>query len=116
MRYVLLSHDYPYAHYDLMLENGAGLATWRLNEPPTLARAVAAQRIGDHRRAYLDYEGEVLRGRGRVNRVAAGEFRVVAWQEHRVEVELEGDVSGRLVLDAGQGGEWTCSLKSGRDS
>jgi hypothetical protein len=37
-----------------------------------------AERIGDHRRLYLDYEGPISGGRGSVRRVAEGQAEIVA--------------------------------------
>lgn len=49
-------------HYDLMIEAGATLVTVQLEAPPS--RPVAGARSFDHRLRYLDYEGELTRGRG----------------------------------------------------
>lgn len=51
-----------------MLESDGILQTWRLAEPPTPEHPVPAEPIGNHRLAYLDYEGEVSGGRGKVRR------------------------------------------------
>ena len=63
-RFVILEHDYPVQHWDLMLEAGDVLRTWRLIAPPDKTQAVAAESLGDHRLAYLDYEGPVSGNRG----------------------------------------------------
>ena len=44
--------------------------------PPSEFRA---ERLANHRRLYLDYEGEIAGGRGRVTRVAAGTCRSSGW-------------------------------------
>lgn len=84
-RFVLLEHDLtsvaaniPGAgtrHWDLMIEveGQEPLATWRLLADPTRDSPVVAERLSDHRRLYLDYEGPVSGGRGVVRRVDAGE-------------------------------------------
>jgi hypothetical protein len=72
-RFVILEHDHPTLHWDLMLEAGGVLKTWRLAAPPTGA-AVAAAELGDHRAMYLDYEGPVSGGRGMVKRWDAGTY------------------------------------------
>ncbi|HYF15852.1 MAG TPA: hypothetical protein VD971_12355 [Phycisphaerales bacterium] len=76
---MLLRHDEPGGgwHFDWMLERPGepwrGLLTFRTRERPDGGGATLhATRLGDHRRAYLEYEGEVSGGRGRVTRVAAG--------------------------------------------
>ena len=62
-------------HYDLMLQRGAGgpLRTFRLAAWPVVSRQALVP-LADHRRTYLDYEGEVSGGRGRVRRVEAGSY------------------------------------------
>lgn len=75
-RYVVLLHTgYGPDHYDLMLDrDGASpLETYRCPRWPVEAgdRAV---RLPDHRRVYLDYEGPISGGRGKVARVEAGTF------------------------------------------
>jgi hypothetical protein len=106
-RFVILEHDHPSLHWDFMLEAGDALATWRLSAPPAAGQEVDAEAIGDHRPAYLDYEGPVRGGRGRVVRWDAGTF---AWLERgagRVAVALEGGrVRGVVRLERLSGAAW----------
>jgi hypothetical protein len=76
-RFVILTHDHPFLHWDLMLDFGEALRTWRLLAEPAPGADVPAEALPDHRRAYLDYEGPVSEGRGTVVRWDAGEFEVV---------------------------------------
>jgi hypothetical protein len=92
-RFVLLEHDHPTLHWDLMLEAGAVLQTWRLAAPPAAEGPVAVERSFDHRLVYLDYEGPISGGRGRVVRWDAGTFAWLEVTEETVAVRLEG---GRL--------------------
>ena len=98
-RFVLLEHDHPTRHWDLMLEVGAVLWTWRIDANPCLGAPCRAVRIADHRPLYLDYEGPVSGDRGRVNRVAGGEYE---WEEDSpgwLVVLLRGEnLSARLTL------------------
>jgi hypothetical protein len=66
------------AHVDLMVEGAAqgALVTFQLDAPPP----ARGRRSFDHRPRYLDYEGPISGGRGRVERLDAG----------RVE-DVEGD-------------------------
>lgn len=48
-----------------------------------------AERIGDHRRVYLVYQGELTDGRGEVQRIDAGVATVVSWQEGTILLDLE---------------------------
>lgn len=79
-RWVLLRHELPDRswHYDWMIEQEGNQrlvcfrVTMRVDELTPGAR-FDGERLADHRRAYLEYEGEIGGGRGRVTRVAAGE-------------------------------------------
>lgn len=74
LRYVILWHDgIDEPHFDIMVETypGSMLTTWRSPRWP-IDRATLATRLKDHRREFLDFEGELTGRRGRVTRVAAG--------------------------------------------
>src|SRR5438552_222517 len=74
-RFVVLEHDHPVLHWDLMLEAGGVLQTWRLAQPPLpSSAAIEATRLPDHRLMYLDYEGPISGNRGAVTRWDAGTF------------------------------------------
>ncbi len=90
-RFVILSHDYPHQHWDFMLEEEAVLATWRLPQPPPDDEGtMRAERIGDHRPAYLDYEGPIGGNRGQVVRWDGGLFEVLDEGPGRLVVRLHG--------------------------
>jgi DNA polymerase Ligase (LigD) len=89
-RFVILEHDHPTLHWDLMLESGDVLRTWRLAEPPEHAGPIGATSLADHRRAYLDYEGPVSGNRGTVKRWDAGTFEIVDEGERGLELRLDG--------------------------
>lgn len=74
LRYaVLWHHDVAEPHYDLLFETlpKSQLATWRLSQWP-VEHPLEAKRLRDHRRFYLEYEGDLSDSRGRVERVAGG--------------------------------------------
>src|SRR5207248_11451375 len=58
-RFAILEHDHPHRHWDLLLEAGPVLRSWRLSAPPGAADDLAAEPTPDHRPLYLDYEGPV---------------------------------------------------------
>lgn len=114
-RFVLLYHDTPSAyvrapHWDFMLEVGDSLRTWALAELPAAWAAawqattlghpdcpalatsnnVAAEQLGDHRLAYLDYEGPISGDRGVVTRIDLGSYVSLA----------ESQTNWRLALDS----------------
>lgn len=110
---VLLRHTLPdgAAHLDWMIERAdgtAGLMTFRLGLEADIGvpSSIGAERIGDHRRDYLTYEGAVSGGRGHVERVAR--YSVVEMDE------AEGRVQVILKL-AGGGGrmKWTGEKENG---
>jgi hypothetical protein len=115
-RFVLLYHRCPRdyvrpSHWDLMLESGDMLRTWALAQLPQEWRAahtrtsnedcecsplaagneVEATQLADHRRAFLDFEGDLSGQRGRVMRVAAGTYRVQGEAPDWITCELEGN-------------------------
>lgn len=80
--FVLLEHTAgDDTHWDFLVETAESekLTSWRLlGNPLTATGPVLAQPIADHRRLYLDFEGELSGGRGRVRRLDRGEAEVVA--------------------------------------
>src|SRR5579871_6790018 len=100
-RFVLLEHDHPFLHWDLMLEAGGALRTWRLTVPPRPGGEMGAEAIGDHRLAYLDYEGPVSGNRGQVKRWDGGTFEWLEQDTARITVRLAGQrLLGVLLLEA----------------
>lgn len=83
---------YGQEHWDLMLEDGPMLATWRLDQPPgtTPDTPTRAVRIGDHRKAYLTYRGPISRGRGRVAIYDSGGYTLLARGDRTWVFELRG--------------------------
>ncbi|HZK81955.1 MAG TPA: hypothetical protein VFC46_12830 [Humisphaera sp.] len=78
LQYVILRHEnIPEAHNDLMFETlpGSQLATWRADSWP-IDRRASLTRLRDHRRAYLDFQGEIPGHRGTVYQVARGTCEV----------------------------------------
>ena len=103
--FVLLRHARGQStHWDLMLDQGDILATWRLSANPgqfmgsDQSAAISACRIQDHRRAYLDAEGPVSQGRGHIYRVDKGVYaclceRAGGWILHFKGSLLQGTFS-----------------------
>jgi hypothetical protein len=110
-RYVILEHDHPTLHYDLMLEAGDVLRTWRLSAPPTDSQRVEAEPSFDHRLHYLDYEGPVSGGRGQVRRWDAGQFEWELDEPGRVVILLRSkQLCGRAILERTESGSWTLCI------
>jgi hypothetical protein len=93
LRYVILRHDgVTEPHFDLMFETYAGslLSTWRTPRWP-IDSTTAITRLRDHRRLYLEYEGEIGGHRGFIHRVA----------------------DGTCEIEVGEGNVWTIHLLTG---
>jgi DNA polymerase ligase (LigD)-like protein len=100
-RFVLLEHHWNGIHWDFMLEtvDGSALRTWAVDAPIVPGRDLPARALGDHRLAYLDFEGEVSGGRGTVRRVDSGTYEAEVWEPDRVRVRLQGaQLVGALEL------------------
>ena len=97
-RFVILRHDSPRGlHWDFMLEVGAALKTWSLEQPPESAGEQWAAALPDHRLHYLQYEGPLSGDRGSVSRWATGTYGVVQQSDQRWQVRLEGGTLRGLV-------------------
>jgi hypothetical protein len=106
-RFVLLEHDWPARHWDLMLEYGSVLRSWRLAAPPRQGERFAAVAVFDHRLLYLDYEGPISGDRGRVVRWDRGTFAEQARDERQFVVRLQGErLCGTLRLRHEEGDTW----------
>jgi hypothetical protein len=102
-RFAILEHDHPHRHWDLLLEAGPVLRSWRLSAPPGAAEDPAAEPTPDHRPLYLDYGGPVGGGRGSVVRWDGGSFEWLEDGPDRVRVRLRGGrLKGLLVIEGGR--------------
>ncbi|MBI5360130.1 MAG: hypothetical protein HZA48_06050 [Planctomycetes bacterium] len=93
LRFVVLQHtDSMGVHYDIMLEKEGALETWKAMNPPNYyaCHPSFAQKIANHRTAYLDYEGEISGNRGKVTRWDKGTYRIIERTENRLTVYLTG--------------------------
>ncbi len=79
-RFVILTHDHPHLHWDLMWEvpPKEKLRTWRLHQPPAEGTLITATALPDHRQMYLEYEGPVSGDRGEVWRWDFGEVKLLS--------------------------------------
>jgi hypothetical protein len=108
-RFVVLEHDHPELHWDFMLEAEGVLRTWKLAAPPQAGTPVAATASFDHRLHYLDYEGPVSGGRGRVVAWDRGTFEGdVSAPAEPVVVRLHGQrLRGTALLTKDASGAWS---------
>jgi hypothetical protein len=101
-RFVVQEHTTPQGvHWDLMIEQGDTLTTFRLAESPENAtdHTVEAVRIADHALRFLTYEGPVQKGTGKVRIVDRGDHAISEEREDAISLELHGVVlTGRFTL------------------
>lgn len=115
-RFVILTHDHPHWHYDLLLEQPGRelLRTWRLEETPAAEVSIPAEALPEHRRLYLDYEGPISGGRGEVQRWDAGDYELISEQPGEIELRFHGGrIEGDALLTRKQENLWRFFLKNG---
>ncbi len=113
---ILLHRTREGSHYDWLLSSPGDplgpLWTARIALPPgawAAARLLPVQRLPDHRRVYLEYQGPLSQGRGEVLRIDRGGFRAELWTAGRIVIDLRlRGYAGRVELRGGEQGElWT---------
>ncbi len=91
-RLVVLKHDAPRGlHWDLLLETHTRLWTFAVPEPPQLwakREELPVERLPDHRRIYLDYEGPVSGNRGTVWRCDEGDYLLLVRRQNRLRLAV----------------------------
>jgi hypothetical protein len=111
LRYVVLWHnDISEPHFDLMVETypGSDLATWRSPVWP-IEETVTLTRLRNHRRIFLDYEGQLTESRGRVERVGSGNCGVEIGENLVWRIDLL-NMATRLVLRNVGDDQWEVSV------
>lgn len=113
-RFVILEHDYPFLHWDLLLETSTTdlLRTWRLLLDPTTAGVIPAESLSDHRRKYLEYEGPVGGDRGSVTRWDAGSYELLSEADDgSLLLEFAGDRLRGSARLGPTGQQWTLQFQ-----
>jgi hypothetical protein len=88
-------------HWDLMLEAGETLETYRLSLPPEKLKQekCSAEKIFEHPLRFLTYEGPVNKGEGNVEIAESGTYKLLQQRQDRIEIELNGEIlRGRFEL------------------
>jgi hypothetical protein len=88
-------------HWDLMLEAGDILETFRIDRPPEEwgNEPIEAEKIFDHPQKFLNYEGPVNKGTGNVIIAETGTYRLQTRDENRLALELSGTIlNGEFIF------------------
>lgn len=99
-QFVILRHDHPFLHWDLLLEEATFARCWRLLREPCTGEPIAAEPLPPHRLFYLNYEGPVEGSRGTVQQIVSGTFAIVDPSSDALQLEFFDNsvfAGGRLI-------------------
>ncbi len=110
-RFVIQEHkkEGQEVHWDLMLEAGEVLESYRLELGPEelKERVVRAERIFDHPLRFLTYEGAVNEGKGNIRIAEAGRYESRVTEEGQYRIIFGGEVlRGEYRLVHVEGRNW----------
>ena len=101
-RFVIHKHTQEgQTHWDLMIEQGDCLKTWRLENPPEklATEKTRATPIFDHDKKFLTYQGPVNNGKGTVEIVDEGNCTIESVTENDMKLNFKGNkLSGSFRL------------------
>jgi hypothetical protein len=100
VRFAILNHDHPFMHWDLLIEQGEQLLSWRLLREPANSVWISAEALPPHRKIYLTYEGPVSGGRGTVSQWDNGTCIITEQRDDKLSIIFRGNrISGPAVLE-----------------
>jgi hypothetical protein len=117
MKYVVQHHITVNPHFDLMIDNGESLDTWQVHEGDMdrliSGKTITAESIEPHRRDYLEYEGPVSQGRGRVEIYDTGEYSDIIREKTHLSLLLKGErLRGKMEIRETAGKSWEIFLET----
>lgn len=89
-------------HWDLMIEWGEVLKTWRLDNPPEKLNSekTKATPIQDHDKKFLTYQGPVNNGTGTAEIVDEGYCEIILNNTNTLKIYFDGEVlKGNIAFD-----------------
>ena len=96
-------------HWDLMLEAGNVLETYRLAAPPEkiTSEPVEAAKIFDHPLKFLTYQGSVNKGTGTVEIADAGIYKILSKNNTHTDFQFNGKIlKGKFTLKFIEENQW----------
>ncbi|MHC4265692.1 MAG: DNA polymerase ligase N-terminal domain-containing protein [Planctomycetota bacterium] len=81
-------------HWDLMLQRGSVLQTYRLDKTPEeiIHNSANAAKIFDHPFRFLTYEGPVNQGKGSVHIIESGTYKIISKSHDLIKLDLKGEI------------------------
>ncbi len=100
-----------------MVEAGDALWTWALPDLPQPGVSLRVERLPDHRKLYLEYEGAISGGRGTVHRWDRGICQVTGDIDRGLTLILAGEkLSGTMHLTRSNRDAEPASAECARDA
>jgi hypothetical protein len=91
----MLKHTVPGdIHWDFMLESGDLLSTWRVSIPPDKLSCTCAdaEKIFDHPKKFLTYQGPVNNGKGSVIIEDSGTYSIIRESEGNLQIQINAKI------------------------
>ncbi len=107
MRYVIHHHICEDEHYDLMIEDNDSLKTWRIGQKDLSilidGHEIRGQKIKDHRKEYLSFEGQINSGKGRVEIFDSGKLVFIDNDINKIRCKFHGKIfRGEITISEQQ--------------
>jgi len=112
-RFVIHKHTREgQVHWDLMIEFGDKLKTWRLENPPEklATETTKATPIFDHDKKFLTYQCPVNNGKGTVEIVDEGNCTIELTAEINMKINFQGKILGEVFRLFQQENNWFFEL------
>lgn len=96
--FVIQQHSTPEGiHWDLMLQRGDVLWTWRMTISPEHINTacLSIERIVDHPLRFLSYEGPVQNKTGQVKIADKGSYRLISEKTDSLCIDVQGKILQR---------------------
>ncbi|HML74666.1 MAG TPA: DNA polymerase ligase N-terminal domain-containing protein [Anaerohalosphaeraceae bacterium] len=97
--FVIQQHSTPEGiHWDLMLQRGDVLWTWRMTISPEHINTACLpiERIVDHPLRFLSYEGPVQNKTGQVKIADKGSYRLISEKTDSLCIDVQGKILQRI--------------------
>jgi len=91
-QFVILKHtNTKDTHFDFMLETSDHLSTWRIDIPPNelKTKTAKAEKIFDHPKKFLTYQGPVNKGTANVTTADKGTYSIISQTPEMMQIQIK---------------------------